>query len=121
MAAAKMKTLFMILKGEYLNAIEKGEKKEEYRRINDFWKKKIIGRHYDKIIFQKGYRKDKRIEVEYLGFTIKTIQHKHFGENPVQVFALLLGNVLFSPGFRLNPRGNLGEVKLLHTTEHKQP
>ena len=86
------------LKREYFEAIQRGEKKEEYRIYNDYWKRRLIGREYENIEFRLGYPKRgdhaRSIVRQYTGYTIKTITHRHFGCEPVEVFAIKI----MSPG-----------------------
>lgn len=86
-----MSNLFIIIKKEYLNQIIDGTKREEYRLVTPYWVKKLVGKHYNKIIFQAGYRKTcMRHEVKYSGYEIKNIKHDFFGSEPVSVFAIKL-------------------------------
>ena len=84
--------LHLNLKGEYFDAIKSGEKVQEYRLYNDYWKKRLVGRNYRIIAIKRGYpKKDdwERIEARpYRGYQIKTITHPHFGTEPVEVFAI---------------------------------
>ena len=84
--------LHLNLKGEYFDAIKSRNKPFEYRLKNEYWSKKLVGRHYDKVHFKSGYPKkddaDKIIILPYNGYEIQTITHKHFGEEPVEVFAI---------------------------------
>lgn len=64
-----MSTLYLPLKKEWYNMIESGEKKEEYREINDYWKSRLMQyslrygvRDYvfkplDEVCFSYGYTK----------------------------------------------------------------
>lgn len=62
------RVLVLPLKKQWFDMIKSGEKKEEYREINDYWNKRLtynideLGpflKHYDKIEFTLGYpRKD---------------------------------------------------------------
>lgn len=93
-------TLHLNLKKEYFEAIKNGDKTEEYRVFNDFWKKRLLNRRYDKILIKCGYPKkddmSKILEFPYQGWSIKTIKHKHFGEQKTKVFAIKLNkNVPF--------------------------
>ncbi len=87
-----MATLTLPLKFEYFDAIRDGTKLEEYRLVTPFWRKRLEGKTYDKIVLTRGYpRADetyRRIERPWNGFRIKTITHPHFGEEPVEVFAI---------------------------------
>ncbi|HHV3843797.1 TPA: ASCH domain-containing protein [Klebsiella pneumoniae] len=87
-----MATLQLAVKGEYFDAMKRGEKTEEYRLVNAYWGNRIFNRWYDTLIITRGYpRKDddsRRIVVPYDGFEVKTITHPHFGAEPVKVFAI---------------------------------
>lgn len=87
-----MRTLTLPLKREYFEQIRNGEKTEEYRLVTPFWRKRLEARSYDKIVFTLGYPKtddvNRRIECKWAGCKIKTIQHKHFGNDPVLVYAI---------------------------------
>jgi hypothetical protein len=89
---SKSRQLILILTGEYFDAIQRGEKTEEYRLCNDYWRKRLEGRDYDQIVLTRGYAKrdddSKRMYFRYEGYAIKTITHPHFGDNPVKVFAI---------------------------------
>ena len=93
-----VKKLQLAVKGEYFEAMKRGEKVEEYRLDNPYWRKRLIDaltgmpREFDRLIITKGYpnRNDesRRIDVLYRGYEIKTITHPHFGPAPVTVFAI---------------------------------
>ncbi|HDG1692622.1 TPA: ASCH domain-containing protein [Kluyvera georgiana] len=91
--------LQLAVKGEYFDAMKRGEKTEEYRLYNEYWRNRLITeawvdfpRQYDRLIITKGYpRKDdtsRRLDIKYSGYEIKTITHPHFGGKPVKVFAI---------------------------------
>ena len=92
MKTEKMKTLYLPLKAEYFDEIKSGEKKYEYRRVNKFWRKRLSGRNFAKIVLMKGYPKkddkSRRIERPWRGHHLEIITHKHFGDKPVEVFAI---------------------------------
>lgn len=87
-----MNLLHLNLKGEYFDEIAAGTKPEEYRLYNDYWMKRLIHKEYDGIILKRGYPKrgdsSKQLERIWRGWTIKEIQHEHFGPKPVKVFAI---------------------------------
>ncbi len=87
-----MATLQLAVRGEYFDAMKRGEKTEEYRLCNDYWNKRIMLREYDRLIITRGYPKrddiSRRIDVPYAGYEVKTITHPHFGPDPVKVFAI---------------------------------
>ena len=77
---------------EYFDSIKSGEKLEEYRLYNDYWKKRLIGREYGVLILTKGYPKktdySRKMAFAWKGYVIKVIRHPHFGPDPVKVFAI---------------------------------
>ena len=84
--------LHLNLKGEYFDAIKSGDKVQEFRLYNDYWKKRLVGREYKTIQIKRGYPKKydhARIEFRpYRGYQVKTITHPHFGDKPVEVFGI---------------------------------
>ena len=48
------KDLHLVLKFKWFDMIKRGVKLEEYRDLNDFYKKKIDGSHTH-VVFHKGY------------------------------------------------------------------
>ncbi|HCR7628346.1 TPA: ASCH domain-containing protein, partial [Shigella sonnei] len=52
-----MKNLQLAVKSEYFDAMKRGEKTEEYRLVNDYWLKRLVGRDFDRLIITKGYPK----------------------------------------------------------------
>jgi len=84
--------LVLPLKAEYFDAIRAGTKPEEYRLVNDYWRKRLEGREYDVIELTKGYPKrddsGRRLVRPWRGYKIKTIVHPHFDNVPVEVFAI---------------------------------
>jgi hypothetical protein len=90
-----MADLYLPLKRIYFDAIKSGEKPDEYRLITPFWTKRIVGREYDGIILTMGYpAKDdaeKRLWRPWRGFRrLEGFTHHHFGDEPVDVFAILV-------------------------------
>ncbi|NYA42915.1 ASCH domain-containing protein [Serratia fonticola] len=87
-----MSNLQLAVKAEYFEAMKRGEKKFEYRLLNDYWRKRLVNREYDRLIITLGYpRKDdaeRRIDVPYRGYKLQSITHKHFGTELVNVFAI---------------------------------
>lgn len=87
-----MADLTLALNGEYFDAIRDGEKIEEFRLLTPYWRKRIEGRSYDRIVLTRGYpsRDDhaRRLVLPWRGYRIMTITHVHFGPDPVEVFAI---------------------------------
>lgn len=46
------KDLHLNLKGEYFHAIRAGKKVEEYRLYNEYWRKRLEGREYERLIIK---------------------------------------------------------------------
>lgn len=87
-----MADLVLPLKREYFEAIRDGKKLEEFRLVNEYWRKRLVGRTYDRIVLTLGYPTrgdtERRIVRPWRGYVEKTITHPHFGSAPVQVFAI---------------------------------
>ena len=87
-----MADLTLALNGEYGDAIRDGSKVEEFRLRTDYWRKRLDGRSYDRIVLTRGYpaRDDRarRLVLPWRGYRIMTITHVHFGPDPVEVFAI---------------------------------
>lgn len=90
------RTLFLALKAEYFDAIQRGEKTEEYRLCTPYWQRRLASPFglYDRIMLTKGYPPSddtsRRIAMPWRGYTVKTITHPHFGRKPVEVYAIRL-------------------------------
>ena len=95
-----MNRLVIPLKGEYFDAIQRGDKTEEYRLYNDYWIKRLEGRDYDELVLTRGYPtrgdESRRMYFAWAGYTIKTITHPHFGPEQVKVFAIRVGREFVS-------------------------
>lgn len=92
-----MKNLILNLKREYFEQIKSGIKTEEYRLCTPYWQKRLEGKSFDKVIIKLGYPKNSEIEkimeFTWRGYKKKKILHKHFGEDPVKVYAIKVGVV----------------------------
>lgn len=89
--------LHLNLKSEYFYDIKNGRKPYEYRLDNEYWRKRLLNRDFTEVHFKCGYpsRSDssKIIKKKYIGYEMKDIKHKHFGNDgkddaPVRVFAI---------------------------------
>lgn len=91
-AGDTLKNLQLAVKTEYFNDIKSGVKTEEYRLCNEYWTKRLSDKRYNRLIITCGYPKrddkDKILSFPYVGWERKTITHKHFGDSPVEVFAI---------------------------------
>jgi hypothetical protein len=84
--------LILPIKACYFDAIKAGTKPEEFRLRNNYWRKRLEGRSFDRIVLTKGYPKasdaERRIVRPWRGFRVITLTHEHFGPYPVEVFAI---------------------------------
>lgn len=84
--------LVLPLKAEYFNAIKGGSKVEEFRLVTPFWKKRLEGKSFGRVVLTLGYPKrddtERRLVRDWRGFTVRTITHPHFGPDPVRVYAI---------------------------------
>jgi hypothetical protein len=82
------------LKAVYFAQIAAGTKPYEYRLRTDYWSKRLEGRTYRNVVLTRGYPKGggvegvTRLTRDWRGFRVETIQHEHFGPEPVEVFAI---------------------------------
>ena len=87
-----MADLILPVKREYFEQMRDGTKAEEYRLTTDFWRKRLEGRDYDRVVITLGYPKRddeaRRLVFPWRGFAVKTITHPHFAAEPVEVFAI---------------------------------
>lgn len=84
--------LHLPLKREYFEQIRDGLKPWEYRLQTPYWTKRLVGREYEGIVFTSGYPPKgdmtRRVERPWRGFERLNIVHPHFGNVPVDVFAI---------------------------------
>ncbi len=96
-----MSDLHLHVKTEYFEAIKRGEKIEEYRLYNDYWRHRLGGDYgamgvhiveYDRIVIHNAYKSgdENKLRFKWRGWTLKIITHPHFGPDPVTVFAIKL-------------------------------
>ena len=56
------KTLTLSLKSKWFNMIKSGQKKEEYRELKPYWRKRLKAQRFDILVFTLGYPKKNDIE-----------------------------------------------------------
>lgn len=87
-----MSNLVLPLKAEYFEAIKAGAKLEEFRLRTPYWRKRLEGRSFDRIVLTLGYpaRDDhaRRLVLPWRGLRETVITHPFFGPDPVEVFAI---------------------------------
>jgi hypothetical protein len=89
---AVMTYLILPVKRKYFKQIQEGRKPFEYRLFNDYWKKRLIGKNYNNVIFTLGYPKrtdhSRRIVKPYKGYELQTVTHEEWNFIPQEVFAI---------------------------------
>lgn len=89
-----MADLIIPVKGIYFDEIAAGTKLYEFRLQTPYWEKRLVGQTYRHVVMTRGYPKGGGIEGVtrltrvWRGFDRRTIQHEHFGADPVAVFAI---------------------------------
>lgn len=87
-----MEILYLPLKKIYFEQILAGEKFLEFRLATPHWRKRLEHRTYDGVILTLGYPAagdiSKRLYRQWRGYEVQTIEHPHFGKDPVEVFAI---------------------------------
>ncbi|PKM47088.1 MAG: RNA-binding protein [Gammaproteobacteria bacterium HGW-Gammaproteobacteria-1] len=85
-------TLHLNLKGEYFDQIAAGTKLFEYRLRTGYWRRRLQGRSYQRVLVKKGYPRagdqERIVERPWRGYEEQIITHPHFGSEPVEVFAI---------------------------------
>jgi len=92
-----MNDLTIAVKAEYFDQIKAGIKLEEFRLKTDYWHKRLVGRTYRNVVITKGYPKrddaSRRLVFPWRGYVERSITHKHFGADTVEVFAIRVEGV----------------------------
>jgi len=88
------KILILPVKKKWFDLIKSGEKKFEYRLRNEYWKKRLEGKTFSKVVITLGYPKkedlEKRIEFEWLGYEEIEITSEEWENIPQEVFSINL-------------------------------
>lgn len=106
-----METLILVLKKKPFEMIASGEKKEEYREIKDYWKKRFFNknwnnslfRQYDRVQFRLGYQKDAPkmlFELTNNAISIGIPNPKWSFGMSGEHFIIKLGQMLYSPDIK---------------------
>ena len=89
-----MKTLVLPVRRKWFELIAAGKKQVEYRRVNEYWSRRLIGKRFSNIVVTLGYppRHDlgRRLEFPWNGFNRDRLTCEEFGDQPVDVFAIRL-------------------------------
>jgi hypothetical protein len=89
-----LRDLIIPVKGIYFDQIVAGTKPHEFRLHTPHWAKRLEGRTYRHVVMTRGYPKGggvegvTRLTRMWRGYDLRTIQHEHFGADPVAVFAI---------------------------------
>ena len=88
----KPKTLILPLRHKWFEQIRDGVKPFEFRLRNDYWTKKLVGKHYDTVVFTLGYPPkadaSRRSEAPYRGYVETTVTSPEWDNQPREVFAI---------------------------------
>ena len=92
-----MADLILPVKRIYFEQMRDGTKPDEFRLANDYWRRRLVGRNYDRVIVTLGYpsRDDeaRRLVRPWRGYEQRTITHELFGPHAVEVFAIHINEV----------------------------
>jgi hypothetical protein len=84
--------LVLPVKREYFEQIKAGTKPEEFRLRNEYWRKRLEGKTFDRIVVTLGYpRRDdveRRVVRPWAGYLECRITHPLFGTSAVDVYAI---------------------------------
>jgi hypothetical protein len=90
----ELRVLTLPLNGIYFDQIARGEKLEEYRLVTDFWCKRLEGKSFASLVLTRGYPKGggvegvTRLTRQWRGYSLRVIQHPHFGKDEAPVFVI---------------------------------
>lgn len=90
----RMSDLVLAVKRCYFDQIKAGSKPKEFRLANEYWRKRLVGKEYERVIITLGYPRsddaDRRMVFPYRGYDIEQRTHVHFGPGDVTAFAIKL-------------------------------
>lgn len=89
-----MSDLVLAVKRCYFDQIKAGVKQKEFRLVNEYWRKRLVGKEYERVVITLGYPRaddaDRRVVFPYQGYDVEQRTHEHFGTDEVTVFAIKL-------------------------------
>lgn len=92
-----VKTLILPVKRQWFDLIKSGKKTEEYRLHNDYWRNRLTGKTFSKVIITLGYPKredkERRIEFPWRGYRVTTIKSEEWDNEKKVVFAIKLHQI----------------------------
>jgi hypothetical protein len=101
-----MRVLHLTLKKKWFDMIASGEKKEEYRDIKDYWKKRLLEepliddwsfKKYTHAEFKNGYPKDAPkmvVEIKSIDYGFPKMKWSDYGAWEGDVFVIKLGRII---------------------------
>ena len=100
-----MKTVTMPIQKKWFNMIISGEKKEEYREVKEYWRKRLLHDKVDRLKLINGYGSDKPyIIIELKDIKMGLGNPYHGAPLNVWVYILKLGEIV--------ERGNLKNIEV---------
>lgn len=96
------RVLRLHIKDKWWQQIKSGEKEDELRLVNDYWRKRLVDREYDEIHLIRGYPSKKDVEKwtikrKYNGWIQMDVRHEEFGNEKVKVFVIDLHEEIEQP------------------------
>lgn len=89
-----MSTLYLAVKKCWFDEMKAGTKTEEYREMTPHWIKRLSGKNFKTVVITLGYppknNLERRLVFPWHGYDVKSIQHPHFGNRRIMVFAIKL-------------------------------
>lgn len=89
------RVLHLNLKAEYFQQIADGCQPFEFRLRTPYWTKQLLGMNFDQVHIKNGYPPasgaSRVIVRPRRGVELQTISHPHFGADPVEMFAIRVG------------------------------
>lgn len=99
-----MKIVSMPIKKEWFDKILSGEKKEEYRKIGDYWRRRLLFDKVDAIKLINGYGRDKPFIIVELKDIIIGEGKKEWGAVPGEEYYILeLGEIILTGNLNYEP------------------
>lgn len=83
----KVRRIHLVLKREWFDMVERGEKLEEYRELKDYWTRRLG--LLDEVVFHRGYT-SRTITFQCLKISIG-IGREEWGAPPCPVYIISLG------------------------------
>lgn len=90
-----MLILHLTLKKKWFDMILSGEKKEEYRDIKPYWRKRLLGKNFDAVRFINGYsKKSPTFLIKFNGLKLGMGRLEWGAPGSRLVFIIKLGDII---------------------------